>query len=126
MAEEKILIPLLWKTENDEEFLDAATEKAKEVFLLLVVDAAAVGGSFGFATAEISQGNAMIDAMKDRLQKKGKSVTDAMEWGNIKTKIEHFAQLKQVDKVVIKRHTAQFMDDLSEHLKKAKIKVEII
>lgn len=126
MGKEKILIPLISKKENDSDFLDTAVENAHEVILLLVIDTAAVGGSFGFTTSEISQGNMLVEEIKNYLESQGKHVFEVMEWGNTETKITNIAKLKEVDKVVLKKHKAQFLKELEKTLKKAKIKVEII
>lgn len=123
----KVLIPLVSKKENNQEFLQKATEGAKEVVLLLVIDQRELVGQFGFAASEIMQGNALIEQIKKTLEEKGKRATEIEEWGKTETKIEHIALLQRVDKIALLEQENEYFKRLVKQLsKKLGNKIEII
>ncbi len=123
----KVLIPLVSKKENNPEFLQKATEGAKEVVLLLVIDQRELVGQFGFAASEIMQGTALIEQIKKLLEAKGKRAKDIMEWGETETKIEHIALLQRVDKIALLEQENEYFKSLVKQLsKKMAGKIEII
>ena len=127
MKEFHVLIPLVSRKENNEEFLQKATENAKEVVLLLVIDQKEMVGRFGFAASEIMQGTALMEQAKKILEAKGKHVKDIEEWGNTETKIEHVAMLQKVDKVFLMQQDNEYFKSLLKHLKKnLEKKIEIL
>ncbi len=122
----KVLIPILSKKENDEKFIDAAVIGAKEITLLVVVDTSLTSGGYGFASSEISQGNALMNDIRAMVGKKKKTCDDVLEWGETITKIDHIARLREVDKVVLQKQDNKFYSDLIETLKKNQVRVEEI
>lgn len=123
----KVLIPLVSKKENNPDFLQKATEGAKETILLLVIDKRELVGQFGFAASEIMQGNMLIEQIKKFLETKGKRARDIMEWGETTTKIEHTALLQKVDKIVLLEQKNEYFKSLVKQLsKKMAGKIEII
>lgn len=122
----RILIPLISKKENSEEFLDKAIEGVGEIILLIVIDTNAMNQQFGFAASEISNGSALMEDVKALIGQKGKRADDILEWGNTLTKIDHIAKLREVDKIVLVKQENQYFKDLVKNLKKEKLKVEII
>ena len=122
----KILIPLLSKTENKQEFLAKALEGAKEVILLLVVDTKAMPGQFGFAATEIRQGNTLMEEIKKKTTEKKKKCTDVMEWGDTLSKILNATRLYKANKIVLKKQDNKFFEDLVKELEHESVQVEII
>ena len=122
----KIVIPLLSKQENNEDFLEKAVEGAKEIIVLLVIDTEAMPGQFGYAATEIRHGNMLIEEIKERLEEKKKQCNDIIEWGNTLTKIDHIARLQKADKIVLQKQENKFFKDLVKELKKEGQKVEVI
>ena len=83
----KILIPLISRLENDEEFIELAFSEGKEIVLLLVIDTSAMFGGSGFAASDIRQGNGLLEEMKRAAETRGKKVEDITEWGDTQQKI---------------------------------------
>lgn len=123
---ETVMIPLLSKTENDDEFIEKAVKGAREVLLMLVVDNSAPETRFGFALQQMAQGNEMIGAMKAKIRKKRKIVNEIIEWGSTRSKIVNTAKLKNVDKVVVRAQQNPKLGGLVDALKAEKIEVEVI
>ena len=98
----KVLIPVLSKREDSEEFLKEATVKAKEVLLLLVIDTRSSPSS-GFTASEIAQGQKIMDSVNERIGKMRKSCESLLEWGDTMTRIDHTAKLRRVDSIVLLR-----------------------
>lgn len=121
----KVLVPLLSKREAEPEFIEKIANKAKEITLLLVIDTNAMAGQFGFATNEIASGNALMQQAKTALGKKRKTCNDIIEWGDTATKIEHLAQLHQVDKIYVVKQDNKFFKDLLKNMKEKLGKTEI-
>jgi hypothetical protein len=121
----RVLVPLLSKKEDSEEFVEMVTAKAKEIILLIVIDTAAMSGQFGFAAGEIAQANALMQKMKNAIGKKRKTCEDIIEWGDTATKIEHMAMLRQVDKIYLVKQDNQFSKKLLRELEEKLPKVEI-
>lgn len=121
----RVLVPLLSKKEDSDEFVERVTAKAKEIILLIVIDTAAMSGQFGFAAGEIALANALMQKMKNAIGKKRKTCEDIIEWGNTATKIEHLAMLKEVDKIYLVRQDNQLSKKLLRELEERLPKVEI-
>jgi len=121
----RVLVPLLSKMEAEPEFIEKVAKKAQEVVLLLVIDTNAMTGGFGFATSEIAAGNALMQKAKIALGKKRKTCNDVIEWGDTATKIEHFAQLHQVDKIYMVKQDNQFFQKLLKDMKEKLPGIEI-
>jgi len=111
------LIPLISKRENDEGFIARACANGDELFLLLVVDTEAIGGQFGFAASEIGQGNSLMQEIKQIAKEHGKEGKDIIEWGDTETKILHFAQLQNIDKIFLVQQDNQFFKKLVKELR---------
>ena len=124
----KVLIPLVSKEENDSEFIELATNKAKEIILLLVIDTSAMKGEFGFAASEIMQGNNLMEETKHAIGLKRKTAKAITEWGSTIQKIANIARLQQVNKIAIKKSAVsrKLAHQLNNELKKEKIKVEVL
>jgi len=123
----KVLIPLVSKKENNPEFLQKATEGAKEAILLVVIDKSAMVGQFGFAASEIMQGNALIEQIRKSLEEKGKRVKDIEEWGDTAAKIENTALLQRADRIALFEQENEYFKNLVKELsKKLGKKVETI
>ncbi len=121
----KVLVPLLSKREAEPAFVQAIANKAHEIILLLVIDTNAMSGEFGFATNEIAVGNALMQKIKKAIGKKRKTCNDVIEWGDTATKIEHMAQLYQVDKVYMVKQANQFYKILVKGMKEKLPDIEI-
>ena len=98
----KVLIPVLSETENDENFLEKALSGAKEVILLLVVDASPKD-KFGFTTSFIQKARTVMEEVKKAVGQKRKTAEDILEWGDTQSKIVNIALLRKVDKVFLKK-----------------------
>jgi len=121
-----VLIPVLSRKEDNEEFLKEATAKAKEILLLLVIDTKSSPSS-GFTASEIAQGQKIMDSVRERVGKMRKSCEELLEWGDTMTRIDHTAKLRRVDSIVLLREENQFFEELVEFLKKQKAyKVRVI
>lgn len=121
----KILIPLLSKKEDQPEFIERIVSEKGEITLLLVIDTGAMVGGFGFATSEIATGNALMQKTKLGLAKRKRSCNEVMEWGDTANKIEHFAQLQQVNKIFIVRQENQFFKNLLKEMRENLQGIEI-
>jgi len=121
----RVLVPLLSKKEDREEFVEQFTSKAKEIILLIVIDTAAMSGQFGFAAGEIAQANILMQKMKAAIGKKRKTCEDIIEWGDTATKIEHLAMLRNVDKIYMVKQENQFSKKLLRELGEKLPKLEI-
>ncbi len=121
----KVLIPILSETENDEVFLERALEGAKEIILLLVVDANPKE-KFGFTTAHISKARTVMEDLKKEVGKKRKTAEDVLEWGDTHSKVLNMALLRKVDKVVLKRQENQYFEQLVKKLEGERVNVEVI
>ena len=121
----KILVPLLSKREGEEEFIEAVVPGAGEIILLLVIDTHAMAGGFGFATGEIALGNALMQKVKIAFGKKRKTCNDIIEWGDTANKIEHFAELKQIEKIFVIKQNNDFFKKLLKDMKEKLPEIEI-
>jgi hypothetical protein len=121
----KVLVPLLSKREAETAFIEVVANKAHEIILLLVIDTNAMSGEFGFATNEIAVGNALMQKIKEAIGKKRKTCNDVIEWGDTTTKIEHMAQLYQVDKVYMVKQANHFYKTLVKDMKEKLKGIEI-
>ena len=121
----KVLIPILSETENDEVFLERALEGAKDIILLLVVDASPKE-RFGFTTSHIAKARAVMEELKKEVGKKRKSAEDVIEWGDTQSKVLNMALLRKVDKVVLKRQENQYFNELVKKLEGERVDVEVI
>ncbi len=115
----KVLIPILSKKEDSEEFIKKASAKAREIMLLLVIDTSPSMTS-GFTAAEIAQGQKVMDSVRERIGKMRKSCDTLLKWGDTKTSIDHTAKLRKADSVVLLREDSQFFSEIVEFLKKQK------
>ena len=119
----KVLIPIL--SENDgPEFIKEASESAKEIVLLLVIDAAP-NQRFGFTTSQISRAQKAIQDAKKLIGKK-KKIEEVEEWGDTPTKIRNTALLKNVKKIVMKTQHNQLFETLVDKLRREKFEVELL
>jgi len=123
----KVLVPLLSKREDSEEFVASFSGGASEIILLLVIDTGAMSGGFGFAAGEIALGNSLMQRVKAGLAKRKKQCKDIIEWGNTESKIEHLAKFHAVDKVCLVRQHNQFFEKLLSGIKEnLGIEVEVV
>lgn len=122
----KVLIPLLSKQENDSEFIEKATEGAKQAIVLLIIDTEAMHGQFGFAATEIRQGNMLLEEIKKTLSEKKILYKDIVEWGSTITTIDHIARLNNADKVILQKQNNKFFRDLVKGLKEQGLEINII
>lgn len=120
-----VLIPLLSDKENDEAFLEEALKGAKNIILLIVVDANS-NEEFGFTTSHIQKARAVMEDVKATIGRKRKRAEDIIEWGDTFGKISNIALLRKVDKVFLKKQENQYFDELVEKLKKEKIDLQVI
>lgn len=121
----KVLIPLLSKDESNEQFLGKASEKADQVTLLTVIDTMSGNEKFGFTAGQIGASSSLAEKMKKKLKETVKEIDQVLEWGDTLTKIEQIAKLKKVDLIAMKKQQNQFFEQLVEHLKERKLKVEV-
>lgn len=122
----KILIPLLSMQENDKNFLNTAVADADLAILLFVVDTQSMAGKFGFASASISKGTAVIKDAKMHIVRKKKKVKEIVDWGDTATKIKNISILQGVKKIVLKQQSNQWFGEIVKELGKGKVAVEII
>jgi len=122
----KALVPLLSKRELAPAFIEAVASNAKEITLLLVIDTKGMAGEFGFATNEIAAGNHLMELVKTAFGRKRKTCDDIIEWGDTATKVGHFAQLHQVNKVFLVKQDNQFYKKLVKGLKEDLKGIEVI
>jgi hypothetical protein len=122
----KILIPLLSKEENKQEFLEKVAGSGKHVTLLTVIDTNSGKEKFGFAASQIGSCSSLAEEIRNKLKESVADIDYIMEWGDTLTKIEQIAQLKKVDVIVMKKQQNQFFDRLVEQLKHDKLNVEIV
>jgi len=108
---------LLSKREAEPAFIEAIASKAHEIILLLVIDTNAMSGEFGFATNEIAVGNALMQKIKATIGKKRKTCNDIIEWGDTATKLEHMAQLHNVDRICLVKQENHFYKSLVKDMK---------
>lgn len=121
----KVLIPLVSRRENSEEFIERACSDDCELFLLLIVDTAAMPGQFGFAASDIAHGNELMEDMKSLAGSKCKHITDIIEWGDTIPKIMNFANLRKINKIFLVKQDNHFFKKLVKELKE-KTSAEII
>ncbi len=124
----KILLPIITREENSPEFIDAATQNADDVLLLLVIDTSEMPAwQFGFAAGEIMQGTDFLEELKKNIGKRKKGAVEITEWGNTVSKIAHIAELQNVDKIVLKKGRTHYWKELLKKLEGATSKkIEII
>ncbi|MBI2529579.1 MAG: universal stress protein [Candidatus Diapherotrites archaeon] len=124
----KILLPIITREENSPEFIDAATQDADNVLLLLVIDTSEMPAwQFGFAAGEIMQGTDFLEDLKKSVGKRKKSAVEITEWGNTVSKIAHIAELQNVDKIVLKKGKTHYWKELLKKLEGATSKkIQII
>ena len=122
----KALVPLLSHDENSPEFL----EKLKtfdEVVLLVVIDRADMVGEFGFAAGDMRSATKLMEEMVSALKRRKIKVEDVLEWGETVQKIVQLAQLKNAEKVLLKKqsnlHWRKLVQEVEQKLGK---KVEIV
>ncbi|HZX19402.1 MAG TPA: hypothetical protein VFF13_00115 [archaeon] len=120
-----VLLPILSDKENDEKFLDEALKGAKQIILLIVVDAGKKE-EFGFATSQIQKARKVLEEVSETIGQKRKSYEDILEWGDTNAKVLNLAMLRKVDKVILKKQENQYFKDLVKKLKHEKIEVEVI
>ena len=113
----KILVPLLSKRESEDTFIEAVAPGAGEIILLLVIDTHAMAGGFGFAAGEIAGGNALMQHVKTAFGKKRKTCKDIIEWGDTANKIEHLAELNQVEKIFVVKQDNDFFKKLLKDMR---------
>src|SRR3989338_6160117 len=126
----KILIPILSKEEENQEFLDEATQKVDVIFLLLVMDTDVSLSRLGYTTKEMWSASKKLEHVKSAIGKKRKTVNEFTVWGPTIEKIINSAIIHQVDRVVLKRSDEKefkkLEDSLRKGLKKEKITVHVI
>ena len=110
------IIPLISKKEDNPLFVAQACNNADELFLLLVVDTAAMPGQFGFAASEIGQGNGLMQNVKQQVEQRKVNCEDIMEWGDTESKIIHLVQLQKIGKVFLVKQDNQFFKNLVKAL----------
>ncbi|MEM0360022.1 MAG: hypothetical protein QXK06_01620 [Candidatus Diapherotrites archaeon] len=115
----KILIPLISKKENSQDFLEQALEKAREVILLLPVDTPANATS-GFTMAEVGQGENLMSEIQAFVGKKKKKCETVVQWGDTAKNIDHVARLKGVETIVLLKQDNEFFKRLAGNLRKSK------
>ena len=122
-----VLIPILTKKEADAAFLDAAVKGAQRAIILLVVDTGALPLGFGVAADEIMLGRQTMDAVRENIGKKRKPCEDILEWGSTIQKINQIAQLKKVEKIVLKSEPgAPFNSFVNELRRGTPVTVEVL
>ena len=121
----RVLIPLLSKKEASKEFVKKIAGEKGEIILLLVIDTGAMSGGFGFAAHEIAQGNLLMQKTKILLEKHKKKCNDVIEWGNTESKIEHLAQLQQVNKILLVQQESPAFGKLLREMKEKLKGIEI-
>lgn len=126
LAKLKILLPLLSKMENSQNFLAKALENCEEIILLVVVDKDAMVGQFGFAANDIMQCSQLLEELSNEILKRKIKCEDILEWGNTEQKILQLAELKKVDKIVLLKQGNKYFEDLLKKLQKAKIEIQAI
>ena len=95
--------------------------------MLLVVDTNTnTQEEFGFTTAHIQKGRAVIESVKEIIGRKRKKSEEIIEWGDPKSKILNLALLRKVDKVVMKSQENNYFKNLVKSLKDEKIEVETV
>lgn len=122
----KVLIPLLSKKENSEEFLRKASEKAKEVIVLLPVDTTTASTS-GFTATEIAQGQKLMEEIKAKIGRMRKKCESVLEWGQTVKNIDHITRLRGIERIALVKQENEFFKELLKELKKRReYKVEVI
>ena len=118
----KILIPIITNSENDPTFLEKVIKGVDEVHLLRVVDS---GSKSELPAAAMMQGNSVVQDITNYLKPKVKEIEEVVEWGDPLNKISHYAKLKEIKKIILKREDSQFMKDLAKNLRAEELDVEV-
>jgi len=113
----KVLIPLLSKLENDDEFLKKASEKAKEVIVFLPVDTSGAATS-GFTMSEIAQGQRLMEEIKAKIGRMRKKCEGILEWGSTAKNIDHIARLRGIETIALVKQDNEFFHETVKSLKK--------
>lgn len=122
-----VLIPILTKKETDAAFLETAVRGVQRVVVLLVVDTGVLPQGFGVAADEIMQGRQVMDEVREAIGKKRKTCQDVLEWGSTIQKINQVAQLKNVEKIILKNDAGpQFRSLVNELRKGTPVEVEVL
>lgn len=122
----KVLIPVLSKKENNEQFLKKATKRARAALVFLPVDTSRAGTP-GFTMGEISQGKQLMNQIKTRIGKMRKKCETLLEWGDTIKNIDHIARLKGIERIALVEQENEFFKKLLKELKKKKeYRVKII
>lgn len=122
----KALIALLNNHEEDDAFIDKASESINEAVLVVVIDTQAMVGKFGYAASQMSQGSSALEKCKESLGKKGIKAEDILEWGDTLSKITSMAKLKRVNKIILKKQDNHYFETLVKNLKKDGFEVDVI
>ena len=122
----KVLIPLVSKKENNEEFLKKASEKASEIIVFLPVDTSGSATS-GFTMSEIAQGQKLMDEILARIGKMRKKSDGFLEWGDTVKNIDHVARLRGIETIALVKQDNDFFKQLVKELKKHReYKVKVV
>ena len=122
----KVLIPLISKKEDSEEFLRKASEKAREVIVLLPVDTKTANTS-GFTASEIAQGQKLMEEIKAKIGRMRKKCDCILEWGETVKNIDHITRLRGIERIALVKQENEFFKKLLKELKKKReYKVKVI
>jgi len=112
----KVLIPILSKRENNDEFLKKAIEKAKEVIVFLPVDTSGVATS-GFTMSEIASGQKLMDEITAKIGRMRKKSDSLLEWGDTVKNIDHIARLRGIERIALVKQENEFFEQTIKALK---------
>ena len=112
----KVLIPILSKKENNEEFLRKALEKAKEVIVFLPVDSSGATTS-GFPMSEIASGQKLMDEITAKVGRMRKRSDSLLEWGDPVKNIDHIARLRGIERIALVKQENEFFKQTVKALK---------
>jgi len=122
----KILIPIISRKEGNEEFIDKALEKTKELILLVVIDTALKLDDIGFTANNILLAREISEKISNKAKKKKIKVEELIEWGSTKNKIIQIAKLKKAEKIVFLKQENKFFEEIINQLKNEGLTIEII
>lgn len=121
----KVLAPLLTGKENSDEFVEAISKGADKVIVLQVIDKEFMNKT-STAMGEVMQFSKILSEIKKKMGQKRKACDEITEWGVTTKKILAIAILQKVDKVVFVEQNNEFFKEITNELKKNKVKIETV
>ena len=113
----KVLIPLLPGQAFDKEFTNQASEGAKEVFILAVIDSDLMRDSSGQEMGSIASFEEVAEEMVKHLRKKRVTADYSVEWGSLPDNVVKRAKQRESDKIVVQRLPVSFFKKFADQVR---------